>query len=102
MRPDIHLHRGTPLEERTVKLQGRIDTKMIYNLHTLEVHYQISDLQELTIIFLIQNSYTLSYIHDLKHAPLEAFNTLQVPVPTFDNDRHVLYKLRYTVPNLFR
>src|SRR5258706_5242904 len=101
-RPGIHLPRGTPPEERTVKLQGRIDTKMTYNLHTLEVHYQISDLQELTMIFLTQNSYTPSYIYDLKHAPLEAFNTLQVPVPTFDNDGHVLHKLRCTGPDLFR
>ena len=101
MRPGIYLRRGTPSKERMVKLQRRIDTKITYNLHTLEVHYQISDLQELTMIFLTQNSYTPSYIHDLKYAPLEAFNTLQVPIKTFDNDGHVLHKLCYTGPDLF-
>ena len=75
---------------------------MIYNLHTLEVYYQISDLQELTMIFLTQNAYTPNYIHDLKHAPLEAFNTLQVPVPTLNNDGHVLHKLHCIGPNIFR
>jgi len=35
-------------------------------------------------------------------APLEAFNTLQVPIPTFNDDRYLLHQIRCTGPNLFR
>jgi len=35
-------------------------------------------------------------------APLEAFNTLQVAVPTFNDEGYKLHRMRYTGPNLFR
>ena len=34
--------------------------------------------------------------------PLEAYNTLQVPVWTFDNNGHILHRIRCTGPELFR
>ena len=38
----------------------------------------------------------------LMDSPLEAFYTLQVPVKTLNNDRHLLYRIRCTGLELFR
>ena len=91
----------------TKRLQGRMLSKTIYNPATLATNYELPDLQALTIKYLIHNTFKGFPNPDSDaarfiNAPLEAFHTLQVPVQTFDNDGHIIHRVRCTGPNLFR
>ncbi|KAF8431554.1 hypothetical protein BGX38DRAFT_1146610 [Terfezia claveryi] len=46
-----------------------------------------------------QSSDLESDITRLQYTPVEVFNTLQVAVPTFNDDRNILHHLRYTGGN---
>ncbi|KAF8431495.1 hypothetical protein BGX38DRAFT_1146612 [Terfezia claveryi] len=64
-------------------------TRYIYNLETLEKLYQLLDVRALTMTYLACNHYAQSSnletdVTRLQDAPLEAFHTLQVVVPTFN------------------
>jgi len=78
------------------------------NIQTLQAIYEFPDLQTLTGTYLC-HSYALisseqldSDVECIMDAPLEAFNTLQVTVPTFNDDGYNLHRIRCTGPNLFR
>ena len=91
----------------SMKLQGRIVPKKAYNLETLAKYYSLPDLQDLTKIYLIHNTFKSSPDPTadaacLQDSGLEAFHTLQVPVPYFDHDGYIIYKVRCTGPDLFR
>ena len=107
-RPGLHLPRDVSPDLTRSKLQGRICNKTIHNTHTLQTIFELPDLQTLTSIYLRCNQ-----IHGLSHqvdsdvarlleAPVEAFNTLQVAVPTFNDDGYNLHCMRCTGPHLFR
>jgi len=105
--PSLHLPQGTPLDLRQMRLQGPISTRRIFNLSTLQDHYQLPDLKALTTRYLIRNPFQdaqepQASADQLIDAPLEAFNTLQVPIPTFNNDGYLLHRIHCTGPNLFR
>ena len=75
----------------SMKLQGCIVPKKAYNLETLAKYYSLPDLQDLTKIYLIHNAFKsspdpASDAARLQDSGLEAFHTLQVPVPCFDHD----------------
>lgn len=102
----IHIPLGSPPCKIVTKLQGRVNPKNIYNLDTLADQYNLPDLQTLTKRYLIHIYHTsaqpTSDATRFKDAPIEAFHTLQIPVPTFDNDGHILHNVRCTGPELFR
>ena len=90
-----------------MKLSGRISLKNVYNLKTLAKYYSLLDLQDLTKIYLIHNAFKWSpdpaaEAARLQDSGLEAFHTLEVPVPCFDHDGHIIHKVRCTGPDLFR
>ena len=106
-RTNIRAPPGSPPSQLLTKVQGRIDSRMVYNLETLASYYELPDLKMLTTDYLIHRTFQSSRdpVSDagrLMDAPLEAFNTLQVPVQTFNNDGHILHHLRCTGPDLFR
>jgi len=79
----------------------------IYDLRSLEAEYQLLGVRSLTMTYLADNLYSASNnpAFELSHlisAPLEAFNMLQVAVPTFNDDNDTIYHARYTGPELFR
>ena len=80
----------------------------MYNIHTLQAIYELPDLQTLTGSYLCHNHPLISSeqpdsdVACLMDAPLEAFNTLQVIVPTFNDNGYNLHRIRCTGPNLFR
>ena len=90
-----------------MKLSGRISLKNVYNLKTLAKYYSLLDLQDLTKIYLIHNAFK-SYPDPaadaarLQDSGLEAIHTLEVPVPCFDHDGHIIHKVRCTGPDLSR
>jgi len=45
--PSLHLPQGTPTNLRQMRLQGPISIRMIFNLSTLQDHYQLPDLKAL-------------------------------------------------------
>ena len=90
-----------------MKLQGRRGPKKVYNVKTLAKYYSLPDLQDLTKIYLIHNAFksSLDPSADAAHfqdSGLEAFHTIEVPVPCFDHDGHIIHKVRCTRPDLFR
>ena len=104
--PNIILSIETPLSELTLKLQGRLNPKQVFNLQTLAAEYELPELPALTKDFLISHIYNDSVgaatdAADLMDAPLEAFHTLEVPLQMFNNSGHILHKLRCTRPYKF-
>ena len=84
-----------------------IGPKQVYNLKTLAKYYSLPDLQDLTKIYLIHNAVQsfpdpAADAARLQDSCLEAFHTLEVPVPCFDHDGHIIHKVRCTGPDLFR
>ena len=90
----------------SMKHYGCIGPRKVYKLKTLAKYSSLPDLQNLTKIYLIHNA--------LKSSPdpaadaacfqdlgLEAFHTLEVPVPCFDHDGHIIHEVQYTGPDLF-
>src|SRR5207253_7271160 len=100
--PRLHLPRGVSPDLTTSKLQGRICNESIHNTHTLQMIFEVPDLQTLTSIYLRCNQIHGSSHHvdsDVAHlleAPVEAFNTLQVTMPTFTDDGYNLHLMRCT------
>ncbi|KAF8427653.1 hypothetical protein BGX38DRAFT_1278672 [Terfezia claveryi] len=96
----IHLPRDAVPDQTRHKLQGLINTKDIHNLQTLQTLYQLPDLLSLTSTFLAcnypQSSDLESDVTRLQHTPVEVFNTLQVAVPTFNDNGYMLHHLRCT------
>ena len=78
--------------------------RQIYNLRTLEAEYQLPDIQSLTMKYLTNNLYydSASDMSHLTSAILEAFNTLQVAVPTFNDNGDTIHHARCTGTELFR
>jgi len=79
----------------------------IYDLRSLEAEYQLPSVRSLTMTYLVDNLYSASNnpafeLSRLISAPLEAFNTLQVAVPTFNDDGDTIHHTRCTGPELFR
>jgi len=106
-RAGLPLPLGTPPYLRQMRLQGPISTRRIFDLSTLQDHYQLPDLKALTTQYLIRNPFQdgqepQASADQLMDVPLEAVNTLQVPIPTFNNDGYLLHRIRCTGPNLFR
>jgi len=109
-RPSIHLPRDVGGDLTRSKLQGRMCNKTIHNMQTLQTVYQLPTLETLTGSYLRRNQLEphvsseqlYSEVARLMDAPLETFNTLQVAVPTFNNDGYNLHHIRCTAPNLFR
>ena len=69
-----------------MKLKGCIGTKKAYNLESLAKYYTLPDLQDLTKIYLIYNAFKsapdpTADAANLLDSGLEAFHTLEVPVP---------------------
>ena len=105
--PSALIPPGSSPTSLATKLQGRIDLKKIYDLDTLTTLYELPDLQNLTTEYLISNTYKHSpdpatAAAHLTDAPIEAFNTLSIAVPTFNNDGHIVHKVRCTGLQLFR
>jgi len=106
-RDRIHLSRGSQPYQRSSKLQERISMHYIYDLRSLETEYQLPNVRSLTMIYLADNLYSASnnLAFELSHlisAPLEVFNTLQVAIPTFNEDGDTIHHARYIGPELFR
>ena len=80
----------------------------MYNIQTLQAIYEPPDLQTLTGRYLRHNHPLISseqldsVIVRLMDAPVEAFNTLQVAVPTFNDAGYNLHRMRSTGPKLLR
>ena len=55
--PIIRVPPGAPASTLHLKLQGRIDTKKVFNLQTLAALYQLPDLQALNTSYLIDNAH---------------------------------------------
>jgi len=94
--PSLHLPQGTPPNLRQMRLQGPISIRTIFNLSTLQDHYQLPDLKALTTRYLIRNVFQdarepQASADQLMDAPLKAFNMLQVPIPTFNDDGYLLH-----------
>ena len=108
----VELSRQPGIEEKedvwcVYYVQGRIDNQKIYSLASLAAHYDLTDLLTLTAQYFVKNLFKSAPDPDfdaahLVDAPVEAFNTLQVPVQTFNNDGHILHHVRCTGPGLFR
>jgi len=78
----------------------------IYDLRSLEAEYQLPGMRSLTMTYLADNLYSASNntAFELSHwisAPLDAFNTLQVAVPTFNDDGNTIHHARCTSLELF-
>ncbi|KAF8418320.1 hypothetical protein EV426DRAFT_679831 [Tirmania nivea] len=106
-RQGLHLSRDAAPELTRRKLQGPLTRTDIYNLETLQKLYQLPDLRALTRTYLARHHYAQSSDPEsdmtrLQDAPLEAFHTLQVAVPTFNGDGHMLHHVRCTGGKLFR
>jgi len=73
----------------------------MYNIQTLQANYELPDLQTLTGSYLCHNHPLIlseqldSDIAHLMDALLQAFKTLQVTVPTFNDDGYNLYRRSY-------
>jgi len=106
--PSLHLPQDVSADLTRSKLQGRMCNKTMYNIQTLQAIYELPDLQTLTGSYLRHNHPLISSeqldsdVARLMDAPLEAFNTLQVAVPTFNDDGYNLHRMRCTGPKLFR
>jgi len=79
----------------------------IYDLRSLEAECQLPGMRSLTMTYLADNLYSASNnpafkVSHLISAPLEAFNTLQVTIPTFNDDGDTIHHARCTGPELFR
>ena len=104
---DNHIPRGAPASSISTKVKGPISQKKVYNLQTLASYFCLADLEELTTAYVINNIY-----QDNPHATpdasrladtsLGAYNTLQIPVLTFDDNGHIWHKCRCTGPEPFR
>ena len=80
--------------------------KKITNLAILTTYYCLPDLKELTLLYLVHNTYLIEPNPSLAaaclaDAPLEAFNTIQVPVPNCNNSGYTLYRIHCTGSELF-
>jgi len=84
--------------------------KTIHNIQTLQMVYELLDLETLTGSYLLHNQLEPhvsseqldSNVARLMDTPLEVFNTLQVAVPTFNDNEYNLYHMLGTGPNLFQ
>ena len=97
---------SSPPSNISIKIMGIITPKNAYNLTSLANYYSLPDLQSLATDFMM-SLYKSSPDAAPDSArvcdyPLEAYNTLQVPVRTFDNNGHILHRIRCTGPKLFR
>ena len=84
-----------------------IGPKQVYNLKTPAKYYSLPDLQDLTKIYLMHNAFKsfpdpAADATHLQGSCLEASHILEVPVPCFDHDGHIIHKVRCTGPDLFR
>jgi len=108
--PSIHLPRDVGGNFTRSKLQGRMYNKTIHNIQTLQTVYELPDLETLTGSRLRRNQLEPHISSEqldsdfarLMDAPIKAFNTLQVAVPTFNDVGYNLHRMRCTGPNLFR
>jgi len=80
--------------------------QQICNLGTLEAKYQLHDVRSLTLTYPTNNpdsasNNSASEVSHLISAALEAFNTLQVAIPTFNNDGDTIHHARCTGLQLF-
>ncbi|KAF8439589.1 hypothetical protein BGX38DRAFT_1318767 [Terfezia claveryi] len=106
-RLSLHLPSDADPEIMRTKLQGQLTVKDIHDLETLQTHYKLPDLLTLTARYLARYPYRQSSdpetdVAHLIDAPLEAFITLQVSVPTFNDDGQMIHHLRCTGGKLFR
>jgi len=103
-RAGIHLPKELQPYKRATKLLGRINMRQIYNLRTLEAEYQLLDIQSLTMKYLTNNLYYDSAFDasHLRSTILEAFHTLQVTIPTFNDDSDTIHHAHSTGSELFR
>ncbi|KAF8447121.1 hypothetical protein BGX38DRAFT_1142934 [Terfezia claveryi] len=93
----------TPLR-LSLHLPSDADPEIMRNIHdleTLQTHYKLPDLLTLTARYLARYPYRQSSdpetdVAHLMDAPLEAFITLQVSVPTFNDDGQMIHHLRCT------
>jgi len=107
-RPSLHLPQDLSADLTRSKLTGRMCNKTMYNIQTLQAIYELPDLQTLTGGYLRHN-HPFMWSEELEpdvarrmDSPLEALNTLQVPVPTFNDNGYNLHRIRWIGPNLFR
>ena len=103
----LHVPPGSPASCLYPKLQGRVGLKQVYNLLTLANYFSLPDLQPLTNDYMVNNIFKSSSdptanATRLKGSRLEAFNTLQVPVLTCDDNGRIFHVLRSTEPKLLR
>ena len=102
----IHIPRGASPSCISTKMKGRINPITVFNLRTLAMYYCLPDLQALTTLFLMSNTFktspdpALDAAH-LEDAPIQAFQTLQIAVKTFDDNGYILHNIRYTGPQSF-
>ncbi|KAF8446542.1 hypothetical protein BGX38DRAFT_1194617, partial [Terfezia claveryi] len=106
-RTSLHLSSDASPEETTRTLQGRLTITDIYNLETLQTHYKLPDLLTVTASYLAQHPFRQLSDPEtdaarLMDTPLEAFLMLQVAVPTFNDDGHMIHRIHYTADKLFR
>ena len=97
---------GSSPSDISIEISGIITPQNAYNLISLANYFSLPDLQSLATDF-VMNLYKSSpdAAPDaalLGNYHLEAYNTPQVPVPTFDNNGHILHRIRCTGPELFR
>ena len=99
----VHIPPGSPASSLSTQLKGLITPKKAYNLDSLANYFSLPDLQSLTADYMMNMSPDAAPdAGRLGHYPLEAYNTLQLPVPTFDNNGHIIHMIRCTGPELFR
>jgi hypothetical protein len=106
-RASLHIPSGSARELTHTILQGRLNLKTIYNIQTLQERYELPDLRTLTSMYLLRNAFPELTnpepdVERLMDAPLEAFHTLQVAVPTFNDNGHFIHRLRCTGKDQFR
>jgi hypothetical protein len=91
---------------RVYKLQGRQKGGKPCTLSDLLDEYNLPDLAELTLSFFQRNELPgFSFDSDeqwLLRCPVEYFNTLRVPVPSWDRQGYVMHHVRSTGNALFR
>ncbi|KAF8414713.1 hypothetical protein EV426DRAFT_579158 [Tirmania nivea] len=105
-RPILHVLKDNPSARTITRLQGRLANKDINTLSILETVYELPDLQALTRTYLTQNHFRQivdpeSHANRLLESLLEAFNTLQVAVPTFNRDGHMIHHICYIGENTY-
>ena len=88
------------------KLQGRVDKTLVYDLAELSSVYKLVDLKMLTRIYFENNTFKasrdrMSDAESVLGNPVEAFNTLEIPVAYLDGKQYILHHLLCTGPEKF-